>query len=226
MNAIDDMRRSFIHHRLASSETASNRFKQGRQNAGVEPVLELVDLSILPRWGVKGREAFAFLNKHGARIPADNNHADRQSDGSLIARLSPAEALILPLLPSGQSILAQSIESVPPEGQGACYPVPRRDSHCWFIVVGDAAPRMFAKLCGVDLAADQFAKGSVAQTSVARLSAIVIRQDINAGLGFSILADSASAEYLWDCLVDAMTEFSGATVKLEAFNAKFFGPID
>ena len=42
----------------------------------------------------------------------------------------------------------------------------------------------------------------------------------------SILADSASAEYLWDCLVDAMTEFSGATIKLEAFNAKFFGPID
>ena len=30
------------------------------------------------------------------------------------------------------------------------YPVPRQDSHAWFMITGDAAPEMFAKICGVD----------------------------------------------------------------------------
>jgi sarcosine oxidase subunit gamma len=78
---------------------------------------------------------------------------------------------------------------------------------------------MLAKLCGVDLAADQFANGAAAQTSVARLWAIVIRHDIAETISFSILAESASAEYLWDCLIDAMTEFSGATCAIETLHA-------
>ena len=68
---------------------------------------------------------------------------------------------------------------------------------------------MFAKLCGVDLAAARFANGSIAQTSLARLSAILVRDDIAGQITFSVFADSASAEFLWDCLLDAMTEFSG-----------------
>jgi hypothetical protein len=40
-------------------------------------------------------------------------------------------ALLLPLgaLAPRVSSHAQAIENMPPEGQGACYPVPRRDSH-------------------------------------------------------------------------------------------------
>jgi sarcosine oxidase subunit gamma len=75
---------------------------------------------------------------------------------------------------------------------------------------------MLAKLCGVDLADESFSDGSVAQTSLARLSAIVIRNDFGSGIAFSILADSASAEYLWDCLIDAMDEFSGSICGIES----------
>ena len=78
---------------------------------------------------------------------------------------------------------------------------------------------MFAKLCGVDLAVQSFPNGSVAQTSVARLSAIVIRHDIGNAVAFSILADSASAEYLWDCLIDAMDEFSGVICDIESLSS-------
>lgn len=118
----------------------------------------------------------------------------------------------VPVAPSG---LGTAIDQIPADGEAACYPVPRRDSHAWFMIVGDDAARMFAKLCGVDLSPGSFAEGQVAQTSVARLSAIVIRNDmirndVRPRLAFSILADSASAEYLWDCLLDAMAEFRGA----------------
>ena len=82
-------------------------------------------------------------------------------------------------------------------------------------ITGSDAPRMFAKLCGVNLASDKFTDGSVAQTSVARLSAIVIRHDIANSFSVSLLADSASAEYLWSCVLDAMTEFSNSIGSLD-----------
>jgi sarcosine oxidase subunit gamma len=92
------------------------------------------------------------------------------------------------------------------------YPMPRAESHAWFIVAGERAPAMFAKLCGVDLRPHRFALGSIAQTSLAKMSAIVIRADLGDAPAFHVLADSASAEYLWGCLVDAMAEFAGAPV--------------
>ena len=197
------IRRSFVSGRVPDRAPGNPVVRLGDSN------LRLVDLSVLPRWGVKGRNIFAWLTKAGADVPSGDNRIQRQSDGSLIAQLSPGEALILPSLPDGQSHLARMIDALPAEGRDACYPAPRHDSHCWFMISGIDTPRMFAKLCGVDLASNKFSDGFVAQTSVARLSAIVIRHDIANFISFSLLADSASAEYLWDCLLDAMTEFSG-----------------
>ena len=195
------IRRSPVSHRLAATLSGVPTANTSRPR--------LVDLSDLPRWGVKGRGTFTWLAAIGAMVPDDNNRAQLQPDGSLISRLSPGEALVLSSVPDGQGHLAKTIDALPPEGRDACYPAPRRDSHCWFMITGGDAPRMFSKLCAVDLAADQFADGSIAQTSVARLSAIVIRHDQANTISFSLLAESASAEYLWDCLLDAMTEFSG-----------------
>ena len=73
---------------------------------------------------------------------------------------------------------------------------------------------MFAKICGVDLRPHHFADGRIAQTSLAKMSAIVIRADLGRTPAFHLLADSASAEYLWGCLLDAMAEFDGAPVGL------------
>ncbi len=181
--------------------------------------LKLADLSLIPRWGLKGRDAFAWLAAQGASVPTRDNLAERQRDGSLIARLSPGEALVLAALPDGQATLRAAIEALPSEGIGACYPAPRWDSHCRFGLSGADAPRMFAKLCGVDLAVQSFPNGSVAQTSVARLSAIIIRHDIGNAVAFSLLADTASAEYLWDCLIDAMDEFSGVICDIESLSS-------
>ena len=48
------------------------------------------------------------------------------------------------------------------------------------------------------------------------MSGIVIRADLGRTPAYYVLADSASAEYLWGCLMDAMEEFSGAPVGLLA----------
>jgi sarcosine oxidase, subunit gamma len=213
MISSDSARRSFIYRRLTEA------------NASVRPRpagdfgLKLADLSLLARWGLKGRDAFDWLDAQGATTPGENNKAARQGDGSLIARLSPSEVLILSPFHDGSAI-GRMIEDLPAEGRGACYPVPRRDSHAWFVVTGADAPRMFAKLCAIDLAVDRFPDGSIAQTSVARLSAVVIRNDLAGAVAFSVLAESASAEYLWDCVIDAMAEFSGTIAPLDVLRSE------
>ncbi len=78
------------------------------------------------------------------------------------------------------------------------------------------AARMLAKLCGVDLRPRSFDDLEIAQTIVARLSAIVVRDDIGETLAYHLLADSASALYLWDCVVEAMAEFDGVVAGAEA----------
>ena len=75
---------------------------------------------------------------------------------------------------------------------------------------------MFAKLCGVDLRPGRFADLAIAQTSAAGITGVIIRDDRGGHLAYHLLCDSASAAYLWDCLVDAMTEFDGRPVGLAA----------
>lgn len=201
MNAENSIRRSFVYRRLA---------KAGHMTSPQSETADIIlsDLSLVARWGLKGREALSWLENAGAAIPKTDNTTVMQRDGSLIARLSPGEALILAPL-NGRCTIGRLIDSLPAGGSGACYPAPRNDSHCWFTVTGRRSAEMFAKLCAVDLSPDHFANGQIAQTSVARHSAVVIRHDRRGVLGFSILCDSASAEYLWDCLLDAMAEFAG-----------------
>ena len=213
-------RRSFVYRRLAEANVSfvsfdDAGFGQTSDPASLSAGLKLVDLSVLPRWGLKGRGVASWLTRHGMTMPIADNRAERQQDGSLLARLSPTEVLILAPL-AGKSIIAEPIEQMAQDGQDTCYPAPRRESHCWFVVIGSDAAKMFAKLCGVDLSPGRFDVGQVAQTSVARLNAIVIRQDLGGLLAFFVLADSASAEYLWDCLLDAMAEFSGAACGADA----------
>jgi sarcosine oxidase, subunit gamma len=213
-------RRSFVYRRVAEANVSfvardGAGFGETSEPASLASGLKLVDLSVLPRWGLKGRGIASWLARHGMTMPVADNRAERQQDGSLLARLAPAEVLILaPLI--GKSVLAGPIERMAPGGEDACYGAPRRESHCWFVVIGSDAAKMFAKLCGVDLSSGRFAIGQIAQTSVARLNAIVIRQDLGGVLAFFLLAESASAEYLWDCLLDAMAEFAGAACGADA----------
>lgn len=171
----------------------------------------LTDLSPLARTGFKGADSAAWLARQELTVPALPNQAVAQADGSLLARLSAGEFLLLGGLGDEMGLVQHLDAAWSWEAQaGLCFPVPRQDSHAWFHLKGTAVAAMLAKLCGVDMRPHVFADGAIAQTSVARLNAIVIRQ----GDAYHLLADSASAEYLWDCLVDAMAEFGGSVAGL------------
>ncbi|MGH6720395.1 MAG: sarcosine oxidase, partial [Alphaproteobacteria bacterium] len=156
----------------------------------------LADVSALRRGGYKGWAALDWLGGQGVAMGA-NNTTVGQPDGSRVARLADSEALILGDL-DGRSVLLDRVEAAwSIDTAVGAYPVPRPDTNAWFALTGAHAWAMMAKLCGVDLRPKAFADGAVAQTSVARMSAIVIRHDLGRTLGYDLILDSASAAYLW-----------------------------
>ena len=178
--------------------------------------LGLVDLSVLPRTGFKGPGAPDWLATQRLRLPDAPNRAAPQPDGGLLARLGVEEHLLL-APPDGAAAAVAGLDRACAEAEPAgVYDLPRRDSHAWLRVVGVAAPALFAKLCAVDLRPAAFAMHDVAQTQVAAISAIIIRADCGTIPAYHLLFDSASAVYLWDCLVDAAEEFGGGPAGLAA----------
>jgi sarcosine oxidase subunit gamma len=183
----------------------------------------LSDLSPLARVGFKGAGTVEWLAGQGIRVPDEPNRAVRQDNGVLVARLAAAELLLLGDL-AGDPAPIEKLEpawraaGVPPESPRG-YPLPRRHTHFWFLITGARAAEMFAKICGVDLRPGKFEAGCIAQTSIARMNAAIVRDDQGGVLAYHLLGDSASGAYLWDCLLDAMAEFDGAPVGLAALQA-------
>ena len=178
----------------------------------------LADLSPLPRTGFKGVGTVEWLTSQGLSIGPDSNRGYAQEGGELALRLAPTEILLVDSL-AGGGALPNRLNAAWNWGQEKPrrligYPMPRSESHFWFAVTGSQAPAMFAKICGVDLRPNAFGHGAIAQTSAAKMSVIIIRRDLGTVPGFYLLADSASAGYMWNCVVDAMDEFGGGPVGL------------
>lgn len=182
--------------------------------------LGLADLTPLPRLGFKGRGTIPAMQARGVTVDNAPNRAFRQADGGLCLVLAATEVLLLGALGGDGEHLEQLEGTWCIADEERTYPVPRRDSHAWFGLAGSGVPAMFAKICGVDLRPHRFPDLSIAQTSVARLNSIVVRAD-QAGLPvYHLLADSASAVYLLECLLDAAEEFDGRLVGVQAFMGK------
>jgi sarcosine oxidase subunit gamma len=230
-------RRSFLYRKLAAAGANFGEvgggavaldFGDSDGEAQTARRLGLADLSVLPHSGFKGAGVVEWLRRQGVEVSEEPNWAPRQAGGGLALRQAAAEVMILGDL-SGDGGWPERLkqawwaEPVPPETPRG-FPMPRDETHAWLAVTGEHAAAMFAKLCGVDLRPPAFPQGRVAQTSIARLNGVIVRDDRGGDRGddqggvpfFHLLADCAAAEYLWDCLLDAMAEFDGRPVGLTA----------
>lgn len=220
LNALDFKERSPLHRkhagaclgRLGDSVIVAS---YGSDDAAQARRCGLVDLSNLPRVGLRGPDAAAYLESRGFCLPPAPNQVLTQADGSHVARLSQTEYLLLGSLgDAGERVAAE--ERAWTFTTAAHYLLPRQDSHAWLLLTGAHIAEVMAKLCGVDLRAEVFPRGAVAQTSAARINVIIV----NAGPAelpcFQILCDRASALYFWDVMLDAMQEFDGRPVGVDA----------
>ena len=183
--------------------------------------LFMADLSALPRLGFKGRGTITAMKARGVTVEAEPNKAFAQPDGGLCLVLAASEVILLadPLAADTKrdaTALDAMLASWKLEDEEQTYPLLRHDSHAWLAVGGTKAAEMLAKMCAIDLAPHKFPNFSIAQTSVAKVSAIVTRADIGSTLTFHLLADSAAALYFWGCLMDAAHDLGGQIVGLTA----------
>jgi sarcosine oxidase subunit gamma len=178
----------------------------GRQTLAPLPGCSLTDLTDLPRVGFRGAHSAEYLRSRGFALPDAPNRAVTQADGSLVARLSQSEYLLLGS-PEDQGQRLADEEARWELDHQANYLLPRQDSHAWFQLTGDKPSEVMAKLCGVDLSPQAFSPGAVAQTSAARINVIVINAGNARPASLHILCDRASQAYFQEALLDAMEEF-------------------
>ena len=145
-----------------------------------------------------------------------NNRAYRQPDGALAARMAPGEALLFGDVADESDLCERLADAASIDEEVEAFPVPWGDGYFRFLVSGERAADMFAKVCGVDLRTDRFPPLDIARTSMARTSVAVVRDDLGDTPAYHVLGDVASASYLLACLRDAMEEFDGALAGLGA----------
>lgn len=201
--------------KLGDNELVAGFGETSDERSRIFASLSIIDLSPLARFGLKGSDPTTWLTSGNYDVGTSSNRAYPQNDGNLVVRLSPGELLLLsnPATPLAEPAIDHAERST-----SKCYAVRRQDSHYWLAVSGNYAPSMIAKLCGVSVATDDFDLHAVAQTSVARTSAIIIRNDFNDIACFYLLGDISTVSYMWHCLGDAMAEFGGRQLGLSAFD--------
>ena len=180
----------------------------GRQALASLSGCYLADLTDLPRVGFRGAQSAEYLHSRSFVLPDAPNRAVIQADGSQVARLSQTEYLLLGS-PEDEGKRMADEEARWELNDQANYLLPRQDSHACFQLTGDHLSEVLAKLCGVDLRAQAFSPGAVAQTSAARINVIVINSGTAQQASLHILCDRASKAYFREALLDAMLEFSG-----------------
>jgi len=178
----------------------------GHSAAAGSSETRLFDLSLMPRFGLRGEGAADWLRQNGYLSPEHINRAQPSADGACVARLGKTEYWVLKFCAQ-----PQAPADVPhfTAAQSGCYPVYCAEGRAWFALAGRDRAELMAKLCAVDLRESAFPELAIAQTSVARVNVVIMHHCIGDTRLFSIFVDTAAAQYLWGVLLDAMAEFNG-----------------
>lgn len=213
-------KRSFVYRKIAavavksladSTLVTQVAAKEGSKISAAN--LALIDLSVATRIGFRGVNAKSHLESVELRLPSQPNLMEKSADGALMTlRLGENEYWVLDGS-TNQGLMLDELTTRPVPDN--CYRLYCQNSHAWFMMTGKYIEQTMAKICGVDLRSSAFPLHGIVQTSVARVNAIIVRHEVNGLAVFSILSDSSSAEYLWDCLLDAMGEFNGGVAGAE-----------
>lgn len=168
--------------------------------------ISMHDQTLFSRVGFRGKGVESFLREQGINVPAVPNQSVVTAAGVLVLRLSNTEFWVIDTDKS-QHELIEALE-LASKGVANVYRLYCQHSHGCFLVRGENTSNMFAKVCGVDLSEKAFECASIAQTSVARVNAIIAKQLISGEEGYLVLSDIAGTQHLWNAIADASAEFN------------------
>lgn len=166
----------------------------------------LLDLSPLPRLGLRGPGTSAWLAGQGC-LPPETIHRSAEAEGMTIVRLGAEEVVILsdPLARSDRlARLRQDWQAATgPKGFDAY----RDEGWCWFCLTGPAVHDALPLLTAIDTRPHAFGPGAVVQTRALHMDAVLVRNDRGETPGVDILFDVASSGFAVDFITDVLPGF-------------------
>jgi len=173
-------------------------------------LLSITDHSLLPRAGVKGPGAAAWLEAIGLNLPSLPNHWLELPQGGLIARLGQSEYWI-----DGNAEAVGKLAAT--ARTPGVYPVLRQDAS--FALSGSRVNELFLQTCNVDFRTLDADPSLLLMTSMVGVSVVVVPLvplKTGASPAYRLWCDGTYGLYLWETLNEIITEIteSGAGVAL------------
>lgn len=177
-------------------------------DGGADPI-QLSDASCLPRMGVKGPQAEAWLGSQGVDTPAGVNSWTRTPEGLLVARLARSEFFVEDRFGgTGVARLRQALQPAP-----GVYPVTRQDAA--LVLAGERVNDLLVQTCNVNFKTWGLDERVVVMTSMVGVSVLVIWHRQNGIPCYRVWCDGTFGPYLWETLLEIAGELKGAAVGLQ-----------
>ncbi|MEP0909966.1 2Fe-2S iron-sulfur cluster-binding protein [Leptolyngbya sp. GB1-A1] len=171
-----------------------------------DDLVDLADVSALPRFGVKGAGAAAWLEAHEFPIPDRPNSWLPLANGGRIARLGLTEFLIeddgeIGDYPEGKSAShrLRADSNLPPQ----VYPVLRQDLA--IVLSGKAVHDLFAQICNVSFRSFNSSDRPIVLTSAIGVSVIVAIEEAPIPQ-YRLWCDTTYRHYVWQTLNEIAAE--------------------
>lgn len=176
---------------------------------GAASPVQLGDASCLPRMGVKGPQAQAWLKSQGVETPAGVNAWMRTAEGLLVARLARSEFFIEDRFGgNGVAHLRQALQPAP-----GVYPVTRQDAA--LVLAGERVNDLLVQICNVNFRTWGLDEQVVVMTSMVGVSVLVIWHRQNGIPCYRVWCDGTFGPYLCETLLEIAKELKGTAVGLQ-----------
>ena len=167
--------------------------------------LGLIDLSVLPKLGIKGPAADTWLGERSMPVPTNIYDIASCDDGSRLVRLGDDEFFI-EQHPAGSRVGGLTSDLTSPVS--GVYPVWREDAT--FVLTGASAGEVLAQTCGVDMG--RVDRDRLIMTRVAGVSCSILPQMLGELSCYRLWLDPSFAASMWETLTEIVVDLGGRAV--------------
>jgi len=170
----------------------------GSETAMVRRGAGISDVSWLAKFDLKGRSLV------GDPAPGDGATCWPLGSGHYLITCDPsAQDEVLRRIPNLSSVSCTVVTSV----------------YAGFLLAGPASRSVLRKLTSLDVSPDALADGRCAQSSMAHVNGLLLRQDLSGLAAFILLVSREYGESAWDAILEAGREFNLERFGWEAHRA-------
>ncbi len=175
----------------------------------------VADVSAAGKLLVKGEVAADLLTVALSSTPESlggvtpvvlKDEADLPVGGGYVAQIAQDEFLIV--TPAGvEKRVAQRLEQRRIAHEIFVSVIDQTSGLAGLLVAGQQSRDLLSKLCALPFQPSEFPNHHVTQTSVAKVQAIIVRNDRGEAAAFELYVERPYGEYMWESILDAGQEF-------------------